>query len=488
MRHNLTILSIAALSLFFSCNKMETIQNPDGSITVTASVSMAQTKALTPIGEKTFAINDQLAVIYKKDNGSTAVAISEKLTSSDIQRSGKYAKFRVTFTDPDKTQSVTYVYPANMAKNDGDINYDALYSGQDGTLSKIASSFDLCTKVVSWSGSSLPEGQTLVNQLTVAQFTFRDGAIDGDSGNITSSLTGLTVTNGSDEYSVTLSSNTTVWVAMKPITTGDIEFEATDGSNNYTKTVTGQTMSMGTLYSNITVSMNKVPSIPTGAIDGLFTINGNGDQVYFSQGNLQAVCASADADGSTQETWTWQFAEHQYDYIGGRSNGGSEVQTGNNHIDGNGSVSTAGTVDLFGWVGTSSYNNNYGIWNNTTANSYGNTKNESLKNDWGHNAITILNDGYENYTTTCTAAQWTALEVKGCVFLPAAGNRTGTTVSDAGSDGAYWTATGSDSMVSNNYPYSYRVYFASTSWSNPQYYSQQEKTYGHSVRLVRDVE
>ena len=54
MRHNLTILSIAALSLFFSCNKMETIQNPDGSITVTASVSMAQTKALTPIGEKTF--------------------------------------------------------------------------------------------------------------------------------------------------------------------------------------------------------------------------------------------------------------------------------------------------------------------------------------------------------------------------------------------------------------------------------------------------
>ena len=366
MRHNLTILSIAALSLFFSCNKMETIQNPDGSITVTASVSMVQTKALTPIGEKTFAINDQLAVIYKKDNGSTAVAISEKLTSSDIQRSGKYAKFRVTFTDPDKTQSVTYVYPANMAKNDGDINYDALYSGQDGTLSKIASSFDLCTKVVSWSGSSLPEGQTLVNQLTVAQFTFRDGAIDGDSGNITSSLTGLTVTNGSDEYSVTLSSNTTVWVAMKPITTGDIEFEATDGSNNYTKTVTGQTMSMGTLYSNITVSMNKVPSIPTGAIDGLFTINGNGDQVYFSQGNLQAVCASADADGSTQETWTWQFASNQY-----------EVGTANSAINGNGSVSTAGTVDLFCWSTDATY---YGISTITD-----NTGLQGAFVDWGGN-------------------------------------------------------------------------------------------------------
>ena len=102
---------------------------------------------------------------------------------------------------------------------------------------------------------------------------------------------------------------------------------------------------------------------------------------------------------------------------------------------------------------------------------------------WG-----VLDDGYENYTTTCTAAQWTALETKGCVFLPAAGNRTGTTVSDAGNTGAYWTATGSDSKASDTYPYSYRVYFGQTSWGNPQYYSQQQKTYGHSVRLVRAVE
>ena len=99
---------------------------------------------------------------------------------------------------------------------------------------------------------------------------------------------------------------------------------------------------------------------------------------------------------------------------------------------------------------------------------------------WG-----VLNDGYENYTTTCTAAQWTALEAKGCVFLPAAGNRTVATVSDAGSAGAYWTATGSDN--SKGY-YAYRLYFASTSWGNPQYNSQQEKSYGHSVRLVRAVE
>lgn len=275
-----------------------------------------------------------------------------------------------------------------------------------------------------------------------------------------------------------------------------------------------------------------------GALPGKFTISNDGGQVFFSKGNLQAVFASA---GSSR---TWQFATNQWDYIGSAA--------ANTSINDSGSVSVAGTVDLFGWVGTSSDNNNYGIWNNTTANDYGNTKNESLKNDWGHNAITnggntadmwrtltreewgymlstrsgatvkgsnnvrfakatirtdatgvkglllfpdgvtfdaseaswgVLDDGYVNYTTTCTAAQWTALEAKGCVFLPAAGNRTGTTVSDAGNAGAYWTATGSDSNA-----YSYRVSFGQTSWGNPQFYSQQQKTYGHSVRLVRDVE
>ncbi len=284
-----------------------------------------------------------------------------------------------------------------------------------------------------------------------------------------------------------------------------------------------------------------------GALPGKFTISNDGgtttSQVFFSKGNLQAVFASA---GSS---CTWQFATNQWDYIGSAA--------ANTSINDSGSVSVAGTVDLFGWVGTSSDNNNYGIWNNTTANDYGHTENESLKNDWGHNAITnggntadmwrtltreewgyllstrsgatvnesnnvrfakatirtdatgvkglllfpdgatfdaseaswgVLNDGYENYTTTCTAAQWTALEAKGCVFLPAAGNRTGTTVSDAGNAGAYWTATGSDSKPSDMYPYSYRVYFGQTSWGNPQFYSQQQKTYGHSVRLVRDVE
>ena len=48
-----------------------------------------------------------------------------------------------------------------------------------------------------------------------------------------------------------------------------------------------------------------------GALNGRFTINANGDQVIFSQGNLQY-------QASTQ---TWRFAEHQYDFVGDSEEG-----------------------------------------------------------------------------------------------------------------------------------------------------------------------
>ena len=125
---------------------------------------------------------------------------------------------------------------------------------------------------------------------------------------------------------------------------------------------------------------------PTGVIDGLFTINAEGDQVRFSQGNLQYQ-ASTD---------TWRFAENQWEHVG----------TANAHI----SSEYDGWIDLFGW-GTSGYHNIYDNFNvnyqpysnssaavNTACNSYGygpstnmsdpNLTGLSVEYDWGvHNAI-----------------------------------------------------------------------------------------------------
>ena len=137
---------------------------------------------------------------------------------------------------------------------------------------------------------------------------------------------------------------------------------------------------------NVTTQGGTPIGNPEGAINGLFTINANGDQVYFSKGNLQYQ-ASANI---------WSFAENQWDYVG----------TDNSNI----SPTYNGWIDLFGW-GTSGYHNIYDHFNvnyqpysysqapvNTECNYYGygpstnmydpNLTGMSAEYDWGvHNAI-----------------------------------------------------------------------------------------------------
>ena len=281
------------------------------------------------------------------------------------------------------------------------------------------------------------------------------------------------------------------------------------------------------------------PSVPTGAIKGLFTVSDNAEgtntyQIYFSKGNLQYQ-ASSD---------TWQFAEHQWDYIG----------SANSNI----SSTYSGWIDLFGW-GTSGYHNNndpynvnYNPWSNSYSygnndyNSYGygpsmNQTDQALVRtsahyDWGvHNPISnggnqagqwktmtryawvyvfekrsgiryakakvndvngviLLPDDWssETYTlnstnvkdasfssNTISALQWNTLEQAGAVFLPAAGNRKGTDFYNLGSKGYYWSASQEDKRGAKC------MYFDG---SNLQSYDKYERCNGQSVRLVRPVE
>ena len=253
---------------------------------------------------------------------------------------------------------------------------------------------------------------------------------------------------------------------------------------NYTFTVTGNR----TLVANFTY--NGGGSAPQGAINGRFTINANGNQVYFSQGNLQYQAS----------THTWRFATNQYDYIGDDNSNISQTYSG--------------WIDLFGW-GTSGWdcgNTYYRPWDsdNSDGNWYGPRGNNYnltgiyANSDWGvYNAISnggnqtnqwrtltggsdgeweyvfdtrsttsgiryakaqvagvngviLLPDDWSTSTYSLTntntsgasfssnvvsASQWTTLENAGAVFLPAAGYRYGTTVSSVGSYGHYWSAS-----------------------------------------------
>ena len=266
-------------------------------------------------------------------------------------------------------------------------------------------------------------------------------------------------------------------------------------------------------------------NVPTGAIDGKFTINADGDQVYFSQGNLQYI-------GSANTPY-WKFADNQWDVLG--------TTTGQNSSDQN------VDRDLFGW-GTSGYNhgaNCYQPWSTSTSYSdyyaYGsytyNLYDQTGQADWGYNPISnggnqanqwrtlttnewvyvfnsrttssgiryakakvnnvngvilLPDDWSTSYYTlgntnstgasfssnTISATQWSTLEQYGAVFLPATGDRDGTY--DVGGYGYYWSA----SYLDSNY-----VYFVN--FGDSYLYPQDDfggRSFGFCVRLARVAE
>ena len=259
---------------------------------------------------------------------------------------------------------------------------------------------------------------------------------------------------------------------------------------------------------------------PVGAVNGKFTINSNGDRVYFSKGNLQYQASNG----------TWRFATNQYDYIG----------SANSNI----SSSYSGYIDLFGW-GTSGWNcgnTYYRPWdsNNSDASLYGPPGSNNLtgsyaNSDWGYyhaisnggnqnhqwrtltheewayvfntrstssgiryakamvnnvNGVILLPDNWSSsyytlFSTNNTVASFSSnvissttwansLESHGAVFLPAAGYRDGSSVDDVGSYGDYWSSSYYDG--NRAYFVAFGDYVLGTGGNG--------RHYGLSVRLV----
>ena len=224
----------------------------DGPVTLTTTVSLDGTpasKALTAAGVKTFAVGDQVAIVYTNTANATVKAVSEPLTAYDIRDEGKIADLIVTLTDPKASGAVSYIYPAAMAAADGSVNYAAL-SAQDGTLASLSAALDLALFEGSLTASAtLPDKVFLDNPLTIGEFTVSDGTSD-----ITSSIVSFSVSAGADTYTVSRAAVAgPIYVAMKPVS-GDLSFTAFDGGLVYEKAVTGKTMAAGSMYP-VSISM-----------------------------------------------------------------------------------------------------------------------------------------------------------------------------------------------------------------------------------------
>lgn len=242
-------------------------------------------------------------------------------------------------------------------------------------------------------------------------------------------------------------------------------------------------------------------SVPTGSINGLFTVSSANKKVYFSKGNLQYKAS----------TGTWQFASSQYTIIG----------SNNSNI----SSSYSGWIDLFGWgtgsnpTNTSTSNSSYSSFTDWGSNAISNGGNTAdlwrtltytewdyllvgrttasgwhyakatvngvkglilLPDDWSTSYYTLYNpDTYSvGFTVnTITTSTWTnTLEAHGAVFLPIANYRSGTTYNNSGI-GLYWSATQYGST---------QAYFTRFYESMVEYYVT-DRYYGYSVRLVSDA-
>ncbi len=263
-------LSMAALALMGAmmtgCSNDDNFDNPQQPenkskvVTLTTTVGFdasAGTRALTSTGVKTFAVGDQIAVIYKNTSDQTVTATSTALTTGDITNEGKNANFTVTLTNPKASEAVRYIYPAAMlaatvatdaaVNADANVKYGALAT-QDGTLTNLASKLDLAIFDGSLtSEAALPASASMTNQLAILAITLKDNAATPSE--ITDGITDMTVSDGTNTYAVSRSAVAgPIYVAIRPTTDATINVTATDGTKNYTKTLTTKTYEAGNGY------------------------------------------------------------------------------------------------------------------------------------------------------------------------------------------------------------------------------------------------
>ena len=231
-----------------------------------------------------------------------------------------------------------------------------------------------------------------------------------------------------------------------------------------------------------------------------FTV-GSGKVVYFSQGNLQYIGSDA--------TPYWQFAEHQFDFIGDGQNGSSS------NID----------RDLFGWGDLTGYNisgdNGVYQWTYDWGTKIGTgwrTLTGGVGGEWDYLINTRKKDGNllygEGKVGNCTpgliilpddwvlpdgltfspgrlfgfetnfysCSEWAQMEAAGAVFLPAAGYRVGAVVGFVGSHGNYWSSSSPNDNSAYNLAFFY-FDILNELITNDNFL----RYHGFSVRLVSDI-
>lgn len=321
-------------------------------------------------------------------------------------------------------------------------------------------------------------------------------------------LAGVTASTGEFLYmthSKTSAGESDYWYVAIPITgssvTTTLYLEWNNGSEIIQHKTQGEvTLQKGYVYTLGTERQS--PFYANGSSKSYFQVSSS-LQVRFSAGNLQYT--RYEDPGTGEMSGKWRFSEHQYDMIqdnnsnignyytgwidlycwgtsGWNSGGGATYEpymtSGTFKPGGSNDADLLGTYANADWGVYNSSNIYYGSnpsglsswrtltndeWNylltgrSNAASKYGLATVGSAKGlvllpeSWtlpsGCSFTAGTGSGYS--TNTYTLEQWDLMETAGAIFLPSAGKRNGTTVSETPDAGYYWTATHASSMNCN---------------------------------------
>lgn len=310
---------------------------------------------------------------------------------------------------------------------------------------------------------------------------------------------------------------------------------------NYNITVKNQTINVETVITDWNdVADAHTSYIPPAEERRYFTVDASGTTVTFAPGNLQAKIASGPTNTYNYAADEWRFAANQWEYLYNPLD--ADAVTNKEWVDHFAWIGTSASWNTYGLCTNTTYDEDNGDayhgtsesdalktdwgsipdvittlgvgWRTLTADEWdylfntrvsGATVNgvnnaryteATIRTDVsdGVNGIILFPDGVtideseattwgainavSNWDTKCTAAQWTVLEAKGCVFLPAAGYRNGGAgVLNGGSRGYYWSASPNGAANARRA----RFYSGNVTPQDSNY-----RGYGVSVRLVRE--
>lgn len=298
------ILSMAALlmasaAVFTACSSDDNITgeqpaNPTGKYTMTINASKdgdATTRALT-LDETTsphklnatWDANEEVLVYQGGSKIGTLYSAASATNETTLTGTLDSA--------PDAGQDLTLYFHTNATPS---------YAGQDGTLAKIASTYDFCAPATITAGSFTVSGSTVsttssasfgANQQAIVKFTLTDKTTTSAI-----SATQLVVNDGTTNYTITPASATSeIYVALPGFSGQTVTLTATAGGNTYSYEKTGVSFTNGQYY-EIGVKMSPIINLKdrTKYDDELVIADG-----YIVTGSAVGyTCKVAVADGAT---------------------------------------------------------------------------------------------------------------------------------------------------------------------------------------------